>query len=67
VINADFIAFYGTSDNAVRIQAWIAISVYALVAIVRRELGVRRSLSEILRIFSLMLFRENPCFSGIEC
>ena len=36
-----------TSDNAVRIQVWIAISVYVLVAIVRKELGVDRSLSEI--------------------
>ena len=49
-------AFYGTSDNAVKIQVWIAISVYVLVAIVKKELGVERSLSEILQILSLTLF-----------
>jgi hypothetical protein len=43
-------AFYGTSDNAVKIQVWIAISVYVLVAIVRKELGIDRSLNEILQI-----------------
>ena len=41
-------AFFGTSDNAVKTQIWIAISVYVLVAIVKKELGVQRSLYEIL-------------------
>jgi transposase len=49
-------SFYGTSENAVKIQVWIAISVYVLVAIVKKELGVERSLSEILQILSLTLF-----------
>jgi hypothetical protein len=53
-------SFYGTSDNAVRIQVWIAISVYVLVAIVKKELGVERSLSEILQILSLTLFEKTP-------
>jgi hypothetical protein len=46
-------SFYGTSDNAVKTQVWIAISVYVLVAIVKKELEVDRSLSEILQILSL--------------
>jgi Domain of unknown function (DUF4372)/Transposase DDE domain len=59
-------AFYGTSDNAVRVQVWIAISVYVLVAIVKRELGVERSLSEILQILSLTLFEKPPIFQALS-
>jgi hypothetical protein len=59
-------SFYGTSDNAVKTQVWIAISVYVLVAIVKKELGLERSLSEILQILSLSLFEKTPNFSGIE-
>ena len=59
-------AFYGTTDNAVRIQVWIAISVYVLVAIVKRELGVDRSLSEILQILSLTLFEKTPIFQALS-
>jgi transposase len=59
-------SFYGTSDNAVRIQVWIAISVYVLVAIVKKELGVERSLSEILQILSLTLFEKTPLFQALS-
>jgi len=59
-------SFYGTSDNAVRTQLWIAISVYVLVAIVKKELGVERSLSEILQIFSLTLFEKIPIFQALS-
>ncbi|HKI20990.1 MAG TPA: IS4 family transposase [Isosphaeraceae bacterium] len=59
-------SFYGTSDNAVRVQVWIAISVYVLVAIVRRELGVERSMSEILQILSLTLFEKTPIFQALS-
>jgi Domain of unknown function (DUF4372)/Transposase DDE domain len=59
-------AFYGTTDNAVRIQVWIAISVYVLVAIVRKELSVKRSLSEILQILSLTLFEKTPIFQALS-
>ena len=59
-------AFYGTSDNAVKIQVWIAISVYVLVAIVKKELGVERSLSEILQILSLTLFEKTPIFQALS-
>src|SRR5438105_7143404 len=46
-------AFYGTSENAVKTQVWIAISVYVLVAIVKKELGIERTMYEMLQILSL--------------
>jgi len=52
--------FYGTSSNAVKTQIWIAISVYILVAIVKKQLGLDRSLNEILQILSLTLFEKTP-------
>lgn len=55
-------AFYGTSDNAVKTQVWIAISIYVLVAIVKKELNVPRSLYEIVQILSLTLFEKRPLF-----
>src|SRR5438876_5052776 len=47
-------AFYGTSENAVKTQIWIAVSVYVLVAIVRKRLGLEISLYQILQILSVM-------------
>ncbi len=55
-------AFYGTSPNAVRTQVWIAISVYVLVAIVKREMKIERSLSEILQILSVNPFEKTPIY-----
>jgi len=52
--------FYGTSPGAVRTQVWIAISVYVLVAIVKKELKIERSLSEILQILSVNPFEKTP-------
>lgn len=52
--------FFGTSPNAVKTQIWIAISVYVLVALVKKELGLSRSLGEILQILSLTLFEQVP-------
>lgn len=52
--------FYGTSPNAVKTQLWIAISVYVLVAILRQQLGIARSLAEMLQILSLTLFEKTP-------
>jgi IS4 transposase len=46
-------AFYGTSENAVKTQIWIAVSTYVLVAIVRKRLGLEASLYQILQILSL--------------
>ena len=54
-------AFYGTTDNAVKTQVWIAISVYVLVAIVKKELRIERSLSDILQVLSLTLFKKSRC------
>jgi hypothetical protein len=59
-------SFYGTSDNAVKTQVWIAISVYVLVAIAKKELGLERSLSEILQILSLSLFEKTPIFQALS-
>ena len=58
--------FYWTSDNAVKTQVWIAIRVYVLVAIVKKELGLERSLSEILQILSLSLFEKTPIFQALS-
>lgn len=51
-------AFYGTSENAVKTQIWIAISVYVLVAIIKRKLELSESLYTILQIFSINLFNK---------
>ncbi len=50
--------FYGTTENAVKIQIWIAISVYVLVAIVKKRLNTETSLYTILQILSLTLFEK---------
>jgi len=53
-------AFYGTSENAVKSQIWIAISVYVLVAIVKKKLHLEQSLYTILQILSLTCFEKAP-------
>jgi hypothetical protein len=53
-------AFYGTSENALKTQIWIAISVYVLVAIVKKRLKLDRSLYTILQILSVTLFEKTP-------
>jgi len=53
-------AFYGTSENAVKTQVWIAIAVYVLVAIVKKQLSLDRSLYTILQILSVTLFEKTP-------
>jgi len=53
-------AFFGTSENAVKSQIWIAVSVYVLVAIVKKRLVLPASLYEILQILSLTLFEKTP-------
>lgn len=53
-------AFYGTSENAVKTQIWIAISVYVLIAILKKKLNLEYSLYEILQILSLTLFEKTP-------
>jgi len=53
-------AFFGTSENAVKSQIWIAMSVYVLVAIVKKRLALPATLYEILQILSLTLFEKTP-------
>jgi transposase len=52
--------FFGTSSNALKTQIWIAVSVYVLVAIVKKELEIELSLGEILQILSIVLFEKVP-------
>lgn len=53
-------AFYGYSSNAVKTQVWIAVCVYVLVAVVRKELDLQCSMGELLQILSLSLFEKEP-------
>ena len=53
-------AFYGTSENAVKTQIWIAVCVYILVAIIKKELRLEQSLYTILQVFSVTLFEKTP-------
>lgn len=59
-------AFYGTSENAVKTQIWIAVSIYVLVAIVRKRLGLEMSLYQILQILSIALLEKMPILSVLE-
>ncbi len=59
-------SFFGTSDNAVKTQIWIAVSIYVLVAIVRKRLELRASLYQILQILSLTLFEKVPVLQALE-
>ena len=59
-------AFYGTSENAVKTQIWIAVSVYVLVAIVRKRLGLEASLYQILQILSVTLFEKTPVLQALQ-
>jgi hypothetical protein len=58
-------AFYGNSENAVKTQIWIAISVYLLVAIIKKQLGIDRSMGEILQILSITLFEKLPIYEAL--
>ena len=59
-------SFFGTSPNAVKTQVWIAICIYVLVAIVRKELKIERSLGEILQILSVSLFEKTPILEALS-
>jgi len=59
-------AFFGTSENAVKTQIWIAVSVYVLVAIVRKRLVLDASLYQILQILSLTLFEKTPILQALQ-
>jgi len=59
-------AFYGTSENAVKTQIWVAVSVYVLVAIVRKRLSLEASLYQILQILSVTLFEKTPILQALQ-
>ena len=58
--------FYGTSENALKTQIWIAISVYVLVAIIKKELQLEGSLYRILQILSITLFEKTPILHALS-
>ena len=59
-------AFFGTSQNAVRSQIWIAISIYLLVAIVKKELNLSASLYQILQVVSVTIFERVPILQALQ-
>ncbi len=59
-------AFFGTSENAVKTQIWIAVSVYILVAIIRKRLGLDASLYQILQVLSVTPFEKMPILQALQ-
>jgi len=59
-------SFYGTIENAVKTQIWIAISVYVLVAIIKKRLKVDLNLYTILQILSITLFEKMPILQAFS-
>jgi len=59
-------AFYGTSENAVKTQVWVALTVYVLVAIVKKQLGLEQSLHQILQILDATIFEKTPILEGFS-
>jgi len=63
-------AFYGTSQNAVKTQIWIAIAIYVLIAIIKKQLKLEQSLYTILQILSVTMFEKTPIlqlFATLDC
>ena len=59
-------AFYGTSENAVKTQIWIAIAIYVLVAILKKRAGLEASLYQILQVLSVNLFEKTPILQAFD-
>ncbi len=59
-------AFYGTTENAVKTQIWIAVSVYLLVAIVKKRLNLPGSLYTLLQVLSVTLFEKMPISQALQ-
>ncbi|MCK5783440.1 MAG: transposase [Desulfobacterales bacterium] len=57
--------FYGTSENAVKTQIWIAVSTYVLIAIMKKRLKINLSLYTILQILSISLFEKMPIYQAL--
>jgi len=58
-------SFYGTSENAVKTQIWIAVSVYVLIAIIKKRLDLELSFYTILQIFSVTVFEQVPIIQAL--
>ena len=58
--------FFGTTPNAVKTQIWIAVSVYVLIAIVKKQLAPERNLYTLLQILSLSLFEKMPILQAFS-
>jgi IS4 transposase len=58
-------SFYGTSENAVKTQVWIAVSIYVLVAIIKKRLNLKPSLYTILQVLSLSLFEKTSMLQAL--
>ena len=58
--------FYGTSENAVKTQIWIAVSVYVLVAIVKKRLGLEASLYTLMQVLSVTIFEKMPLQTALS-
>ena len=59
-------SFFGTSENAVKTQVWVAIAVYVLVAIVKKKAELDLSLYKILQVLSVTLFEKTPLLEGFS-
>jgi IS4 transposase len=59
-------AFYGTSQNAVKTQIWIAVTIYALIAIIKKELGLSVSIYQILQVVSVTVFERVPILQALQ-
>ena len=59
-------AFYGTSLNAVKTQIWIAITIYVLIAIVKKELRLSASIYQILQVVSITVFERTPILRALQ-
>ena len=58
--------FLGTSQNAVKTQIWIAVSIYVLVAIIKKELNLSASLYQILQVVSVTIFERTPILQALQ-
>ena len=58
--------FYGTSENAVKTQIWIAVSVYVLVAIIKKRLGLDASLYTLMQVISVTIFEKMPIRTALS-
>jgi hypothetical protein len=58
--------FYGTSENAVKTQIWVAVSIYVLIAIIKKKLNLRTSLYTLLQILSVTLFEKMPLQQALQ-